>query len=157
MKRLYNITQEYDWDCGVAAVQTMFFNLCDGREISHRKVVKALESSQYIGTGFYNMQKGILKLDKTLQVETHIGATLKKLREWNDAGAYLIVDWWDQTDGHYSHVADITLEYITLSDPQYHNPRTIDNRTFYTNWFDWSGEFEDKLWIDRGVIKIVKT
>ena len=156
LKNIHNIPQLYDWDCGVSVVQTSIYHL-SGKKLSHRRVTKALGSKTDYGTNFWSMEQGIKKLDKSLRVDTFTLADTWLLMQWDNPDTLLIVDWWDMTDGHFSIIADITKEYIVLVDPQYSRYRTVDFTTFMTNWFDWGGTSDNKSWIDRGLIRIIKT
>lgn len=52
-----------------------------------------------------------------------------------------IVDWFLETEGHYSVVVGLDEKYIYLQDPYIGKKRRIDRKTFYGVWFDFPGDF----------------
>lgn len=50
----------------------------------------------------------------------------------------VIVNWFSETEGHYSVVVDIDKKQITLRDPETGGLRKIPLKTFEDIWFDFS-------------------
>ncbi len=156
MKKIKNLTQEYDWDCGVAVVRTAINHLT-GKVISHKRTAKACGSREDYGTQFRMLETGIKKLSKKLDVKAYLKVKPAELIVWNrDPNTILIVDWWDASDGHFSIVADVKVDFISLVDPQFYSLRTLPMDMFITNWFDWDGTWWEKNWLDRGLVKVTK-
>lgn len=65
--------------------------------------------------------------------------TLKDLKKWYKKGVPVIVDWFDETDGHYSPLLKIDNKNVWLMDPQIAKPHRIDLDTFKLIWFDFLG------------------
>ena len=67
----------------------------------------------------------------------------------------VIVDWFDEDDGHYSVVVDIDDTHIYFVDPSIGMVRTMALEKFWRVWFDFPGEYirtKDDLTIRRMMI-----
>lgn len=63
-----------------------------------------------------------------------------------------IVDWFLETEGHYSVVVGLDEKYIYLQDPYIGKKRRINRKTFYGVWFDFPGDFikdPNKIYLRR--------
>lgn len=77
--------------------------------------------------------------------------SLDDLRHYVDKKIPVIVDWFLIDDGHYSVVVDIDKRNITLADPAlprpllYGNVRKMSCKRFLGVWFDYVGEYPEKI------------
>ncbi len=87
--------------------------------------------------------KGIANAARKLGFKAEIrdNAALADIRRLIRKKIPVIVDWFSETEGHYSAVAGIDRKNIYLMDPEIAGIKKMDLETFCAVWFDFPGKF----------------
>jgi len=102
-------------------------------------VAKVAKATRSLGVGLAGMKKAANHFGFTLKSKDN--ASFSDVRKLLKKGIPPIVDWWSETDGHYSVVVGLDAKNIYLQDPEWGKVHPIDRQTFYRNWFDFDDDF----------------
>lgn len=108
-----------------------------GIEKTNAELEKMTNCSLKYGTEAKNILNAAKKLGLTGVIKDN--STLSDLRKWYKANVPVIVDWFDEDDGHYCPLIKIDAKNIWLLDPQTAKPRKIPLTKFKLIWFDFRG------------------
>lgn len=123
--------------CGPTCLKMVFQYY--GTHTTEAAIAKAGNATVSLGTSKAGMEKAAAHFGFTLKTKDRASfGDIKKLLE---KGIPPIVDWWSETDGHYSVVVGLDEKNIYLRDPEWSKIHPIDRTTFYRNWFDFRGNF----------------
>ncbi|MEK7192685.1 MAG: cysteine peptidase family C39 domain-containing protein [Patescibacteria group bacterium] len=76
-----------------------------------------------------------------LNAEMEDDSTFEKIQSWLEKGVPVMVDWFDEDDGHYAIVVDLDEINIYLQDPELADIRILPREHFFRVWFDFPGDF----------------
>jgi len=127
-----------------------------GVSVSETKIAKAAGATRGKGCSI----KGLIKAAKYFGFKTYLKkkSSLDNLKYFVKKKVPVIVDWFFEDDGHYSVVADIDKNNITLIDPSLKRGiRKFSNEKFLRIWFDFPGKYikDSKEVILRLVLVVV--
>ncbi|OIO46716.1 MAG: hypothetical protein AUJ31_01140 [Parcubacteria group bacterium CG1_02_39_15] len=140
--------------CGPASLKIIFDYY--GVSVSETKIAKAAGATRGKGCSI----KGLIKAAKYFGFKTYLKkkSSLDNLKYFVKKKVPVIVDWFFEDDGHYSVVADIDKNNITLIDPSLKRGiRKFSNEKFLRIWFDFPGKYikDSKEVILRLVLVVV--
>ena len=140
--------------CGPASLKIIFDYY--GVSVSETKIAKAAGATRGKGCSI----KGLIKAAKYFGFKTYLKkkSSLDNLKYFVKKKDPVIVDWFFEDDGHYSVVADIDKNNITLIDPSLKRGiRKFSNEKFLRIWFDFPGKYikDSKEVILRLVLVVV--
>ncbi|MCC7522640.1 C39 family peptidase [Candidatus Uhrbacteria bacterium] len=123
--------------CGPACLKMLFAH--HGIHASEKKIGSIAGTTFERGTSLAGMKQaaehfGFIFKHKDLSSF----ADIKRLLE---QGIAPIVDWFLESEGHYSVVVGLDEKNIYLQDPYIGKKRRIDRTTFYRVWFDFPGDY----------------
>jgi len=129
--------------CGPASLKMVMDYY--GVSVSEAEIAKAAGATREKGTSI----KGLIKAAKHSGFKTFLkkNSSLKDLEYFLNKKIPVIVDWFDEDDGHYSVVVDIDKKKVVLMDPAlrklliYIRRRVFPRETFFRVWFDFPGKF----------------
>lgn len=92
---------------------------------------------------------GLIKAAKRFGFKTFLkkNSSLTDIRYFIKRKIPVIVDWFQEDDGHYSVVVDVDKDNVILMDPAlrkfliYIRRRKFPRETFFRVWFDFPGKF----------------
>lgn len=122
--------------CGPAALVSLLGYY--GKSYTEDEIADVSGSTREHGTHPDQIKKGL----DVLGVKYVSGeqGTWDILREAVNAKTPVLVLWWsvgENTDGHYSVVAEITEDEIVLMDPEFGQFRTLAKDYFLEHWYDF--------------------
>jgi len=140
--------------CGPDSLKIIFDYY--GVSVSETKIAKAAGATRGKGCSI----KGLIKAAKYFGFKTYLKkkSSLDNLKYFVKKKVPVIVDWFFEDDGHYSVVADIDKNNITLIDPSLKRGiRKFSNEKFLRIWFDFPGKYikDSKEVILRLVLVVV--
>ena len=140
--------------CGPASLKMVLDYY--GVSVSEQELARLAGSSKEKGTSV----SGLIKAAKRLGFDAFVkkNSSLDDLRHFTEKKIPVIVDWFFEDDGHYSVVADIDKNNITLIDPSLKRGiRKFSNEKFLRIWFDFPGKYskDSKEVILRLVLVVV--
>lgn len=68
-------------------------------------------------------------------------STFRELGSFLRKGVPVIVDWFSESEGHYSVVIALDGKKITLMDPELGSKRQMPLHDFWRLWFDFPGDY----------------
>jgi len=110
--------------------------------VNEAAVAKVAKATRALGVGLSGMKKAAAHYGFTLRSKDD--ASFVEIKKLLNRGIPPIVDWWSETDGHYSVVVGLDAKNIYLQDPEKGKVHAIDRQTFYRNWFDFDDDFLSK-------------
>ncbi len=137
--------------CGPACLKMVFEYY--GLHAEEKKIGKIAGTTHELGTSMQGMKKAVKHFGFDLKVKD--GCAYKDIETWLKQGIAPILDWWSETDGHYSVAIGLDKKNIFLQDPELGSVRKIDRQTFYRNWFDFEGDYlksKNDLFVRRAII-----
>jgi len=129
--------QGFDGSCGPASLKIAL------KHFGINKSEKALMRLTKCGEEGVELED-LLKVAKKFKINGFVKETsdIKDLKKYLKAKKYvIIVDWFDEDDGHYSVLSRIDKENIYIQDPQLGHLRAMRIEKFKRIWFDFPGEF----------------
>jgi ABC-type bacteriocin/lantibiotic exporter with double-glycine peptidase domain len=123
--------------CGPACLK-MVFQYYDVHT-TEAAVAKAGNATRALGVGLAGMKKAAKHFGFTLKAKDH--ATFSDIQKMLKKGIPPIVDWFSETDGHYSVVVGLDAKNIYLQDPEWGKVHPVNRQDFYRCWFDFDGDF----------------
>lgn len=108
-----------------------------GIKKTNKELVKLTHCSLKFGTKAENILSAAKKLGLTGSINDF--STINDLKKWYRKKVPVIIDWFEQTDGHYSPLLKIDNKYIWILNPETAKPQRIDLPTFKLIWFDFRG------------------
>jgi predicted double-glycine peptidase len=122
--------------CGPASLKAVLAYY--GIEATEEELAKLVGATREDGVEADGLVQGAqaLGLDAWYKDE----ASFADVERLVDAGIPVIVDWFSETDGHYSVVVNVEPDGITFMDPETANYRTLDRESFLRVWFDFDGD-----------------
>jgi len=123
--------------CGPASLKMILAYY--GVEKTERELTRLCHCTPAHGT----RAEAILRVAKELGFRGTIkdNSSLKDIRRYVRKNVPVIIDWFSQTDGHYSVVVGIDEENIYLQDPHLGHMRAIELPVFKRIWFDFPGPY----------------
>lgn len=117
--------------CGPACLAMVMAHF--GVRVPLRRVQRVSGATRAIGL----LPPGFLKAAKAFGFQATVKdqASFADLRAALRAGIPPIVNWFSESEGHYSIVVDLTPRTITLLDPESGTPLTMPVRVFERIWF----------------------
>jgi ABC-type bacteriocin/lantibiotic exporter with double-glycine peptidase domain len=123
--------------CGPACLKMVFHYY--GVEATEAAVAKAGNAKRAHGVGLEGMKKAAAHFGFTLRSHDH--ASFSDIQKLLKKGIPPIVDWFSDTDGHYSVVVGLDAKNIYLQDPEWGKLRSLDRQTFFRCWFDFPTDY----------------
>lgn len=123
--------------CGPASLKMLlgFFGVNE----SHEKLAKLTKATGAAGTSHKNLVSAAEKLG--FKVISGENGSWKLLDDYlNTRKLPVLVDWFSETDGHYSVALALTKNSISIADPEYGKVRKLSWKTFNRVWFDFAGD-----------------
>lgn len=124
------IKQKHDWDCGVAATQTIlnYFN------IKPKNLIKKLKSNKQLGTNPENIIKVLNEYN--LKVKEKKNCTLLYLRNIEHKNTLCLLSYYfyDYNVDHYAIYNRINNNFLFLYDPWYGSDHKININKFNYIW-----------------------
>ncbi len=129
--------------CGPASLKMVLDYY--GISVSEAELGKLSGTTQKMGTSI----EGLIKAAKHFGFQAFLKtkSSLDDLRYFVKREIPVIVDWFNEDDGHYSVVVDIDRNNIVLMDPAlrkiliYIRRRKYSTEDFFRIWFDFPGDF----------------
>ena len=132
--------------CGPASLKIVMDYY--GVSVSETEIARIAGATKEKGTSI----KGLIKAARRFGFKTFLkqNSSLKDLEYFVNKKIPVIVDWFDEDDGHYSVVVDIDKKNVILMDPAlrkiliYVRRKIFPRETFFRIWFDFPGKFIKK-------------
>jgi ABC-type bacteriocin/lantibiotic exporter with double-glycine peptidase domain len=130
--------------CGPASLK-MVLSYFD-KNYTEKELAGFCSSTKERGTDYNGMIKGAKKAG--CFVFTKRNGTIKELEYFiKKEKLPVIINWFDEDDGHYSVVVNIGKKYIITIDPINGKRRLLDKKVFPNIWFDFVGkDFKKVCW-----------
>ncbi len=128
--------------CGPASLKMVLDYY--GVSVSEQELARLSGSSKEKGTSV----SGLVKAAKHFGFKAFLkkNSSLKDLEYFVNKKIPVIVDWFNEDDGHYSVVVDIDKKDVVLMDPAlrkiliYIRRKVFSRETFFRIWFDFPGD-----------------
>jgi ABC-type bacteriocin/lantibiotic exporter with double-glycine peptidase domain len=131
--------------CGPASLVSLLGY--HGLEYSEAALSKIVKGTSHDGTHPEDIVAGLWELG--LEVVSGTDGSWEKLTELNQKGVPVLILWHSDIDGppdgHYSVVADISEELLTIMDPQFGVYIEIPKEKFLANWHDTDPRTGEKI------------
>jgi len=129
--------------CGPASLKMVMDYY--GVSVSEAEIAKISGATREKGIS----TSGLVKAAKHFGFKTFVkeNSSLKDLEYFVNKKIPVIVDWFDEDDGHYSVVVDVDEKNIVLMDPAlrkiliYIRRKVFLRETFFRVWFDFPGDY----------------
>ena len=164
MKQIPFVGQKFDYDCGPASATMVARAL--GYPVNLEEMTRLCGTSSKYGTSPAAMVDGLQKAG--LKATLHDKLLKQDLISLLDKDCMIILDYWDYSEGHYVVLSDIIdnsdgTSQVVVLDPAYDLDKddpdptiSLDWDDFYTNWFDYEVDGNNRTFTDRLAIVIEK-
>lgn len=124
--------------CGPASLKILFSYF--GKNYTEKQLARFCSSTKKYGTNHRGMIRGAKKIGGFVFVKKN--GTIKELEYFiKKEKLPVIINWFDEDEGHYSVVVDINKKNIITVDPiDGKSERRLDRKTFSNIWFDFIGK-----------------
>lgn len=138
MTKLLNVKpfRQSSGHCGPACLKIVLEYY--GMHKSEKELARLVGSTAAKGVSAEHMARAIKKLNMQAEIKDY--STLTQVASLLKRNIPIIVDWFSQTDGHYSVVVGLSRENIYIQDPELGYLRTMKRQAFMTLWFDFDGK-----------------
>ena len=123
--------------CGPASLKIVLEYY--GIHKSEKELSRLVGSTTAMGVSAENIARAAKKLKMNAIIKDY--SNLADIASYLNRGILVIVDWFSQTDGHYSVVVGLSKENIYIQDPELGFLRTMKRHAFMTLWFDFEGKY----------------
>jgi predicted double-glycine peptidase len=129
--------QQRDGACGPASLKIVlnFFRI----KVTEKQLMKDCRHSNACG----EEAEVLLEAAKKYKLKGFLihNADIKDIRKYLKKKYLMIVDWFEEDDGHFSVVSHIDKENIYLQDPSLGHVRAMRLDIFKRVWFTFSGKY----------------
>jgi ABC-type bacteriocin/lantibiotic exporter with double-glycine peptidase domain len=137
---LATIEQKGNYDCGVASAAMVLKHFNVPTDYEH--LMQICKTSKETGTRPEDLAEAIHSASDDVVATVHTRIPWNELIKLNkNVDTLVILDFWDETDGHYAVMVDVNDFYIVIADPTTGQYRLIKRETFETNWFDYEDNY----------------
>ncbi|MDP3901933.1 MAG: cysteine peptidase family C39 domain-containing protein [bacterium] len=150
LRKLRAAQQKHASTCGPAALRTLLSSF--GISKTERSLSRLCRTSARYGTNPNDIIAGLKKLGFVTKTGMWGGKEKcwRNINYWiNKRGLPVLVDWFSGTDGHYSVAVRIDRRCIWIADPAIYRKkeriRKIDWNDFFRMWFDFEGDYLQRL------------
>jgi len=129
--------QQREGFCGAASLKIVLHHF--GIEKTEKQIVNAVKATR-AGIEAKDLLRYAKRLGLKGKIKDH--AELQDLSRWvKKKGIPLIVEWFEEDDGHFSVVVDIDRENVYLQDPDLGHVRAMRRDIFLRVWFTFPGKY----------------
>jgi len=132
--------QQRDRHCGPASMKILLHHF--GIVKTEKQIANAVKAKS-LGVE----AEDLLKIAKKWGLKGHIKdhSELKDLKHWvKDKKIPVIIEWFDEDDGHFSVVVDADRENVYLQDPEIGQIRALRRDVFLRVWFTFPTAYMKK-------------
>ncbi len=138
MKNMIKLTpfmQRPDY-CGPSSLKIVLEHF--GVKITEKEIIKKVKARK-----FGIEAEDLLAFAKKLGFKGFVQdfSNLKDLRKYIKKKIPVIVEWFEEDDGHFSIVTGIDQENVYLQDPDLGHMRAMSRRLFRRLWFSFPGDY----------------